>query len=603
MDIALGLSLGGRRGSSDDALPPTTSTFLINALSGNDSNDGSPGAPLRTLAAGRAAALANGPGAVLSLAAGSVFRESLDLSGLSTVTVTAHGDVVTLGMPQVRGDDELSGAWQTAAERGDNFGTVYSQPFSWEGGETGETWLQFFEHPDGTDDVFAADVTHLAFAPSLSDCAATPGSFWIDAAELGADPAAPFTPASAANTVSAYVHPHGSTDARSDGKAYFGAVRQVGVRVGDDSLVREVAVYRAGNHVGAIEGKRRCVFDRCLAFDGVSQQMTMETGEFRDCIGVHRFADSRRDAIVIAFSSNAPDLRAEPCLSNRCMALATPAVRDSTNIDGFAAHRGANAERYPAWTLNDCAVVECRINPADAAAVTINRTSLRNGALQVADHGPGGSLTATDMSVTYDRVPATGKTGISTASAGTTPTTLDGLRLSVPDGVTGWNNLRHAKITQSILEMREVGTVSGNTFLLLTGGIDGTVSVDVQTTIFVTDEGFVRLQSNDAAVSDHNVFGGHGRWYASGTTVATSGNLAGWQSATALDANSITSAMRVADPLNGNWTITGAIGSTGAGLARPNVEYIQPPTTLSQAMSLIAGRDLTGGDFAPEDFA
>ena len=109
VQVHLGLGLGS-------ASKSMRRTVHVDAVFGNDAHEGGLASPLATLAAASAAALTSGDNAVVLLKAGSVWRETLDLSSFAGVTVAAYGDVATDGLPVVDAADVLTGAWETSTD-------------------------------------------------------------------------------------------------------------------------------------------------------------------------------------------------------------------------------------------------------------------------------------------------------------------------------------------------------------------------------------------------------------------------------------------------------------------------------------------------------
>ncbi|MEM8546744.1 MAG: LamG-like jellyroll fold domain-containing protein [Pseudomonadota bacterium] len=571
----------------------TPGQFVV-SNSGDDGNDGSPGAPLATLAAAQAAAIAFGTGAEVLLEAGSTWaNEGIDVSAVPSATVRYTGDVVANGMPMVRGDAELAGAWQSSADRGDSDVELYSHTFTISGDTSVNTWLQFFEHPDGTDNLFGVGVTNLVWVATKAEAIATAGTFYVDPAQLGVDPSVEFDIRVATKTFDVFVHPFGSTDPRSDGKRYFGSSVQHTVRVGDDGVVDGVRACRAGSHYGSIEGLRRATVRRCLAFDGVSHAALIETGLYEDTIGWMRFGDARRGAIILEFYTPEAELAGETCTFRRSMAIASAEVRDTVNPDGFGGHRTEGVDNYAQWIVEDCAIVEARFNAVDVTDVDIDGLSIRNGQFQIQDNGVGGDITVADLEVVYDRVPPVSPSAVVTFPEGATPVTINGLRASVPDDIAIFSNTRDLTLQNSILEVRT--GAGGTTWAIFSTATAGVTNISVSETIMLADgEGFIRLGASDANyVGDNNVFSGVGNFFPAGGPQIRFGtaasHLADWQAATSQDANSITSNITIADPLNGDWSITGSVGATGAGLARPDAEFLDPPSAITDAEAYIQG--------------
>ena len=467
----------------------------VDSVNGSDLFTGA--SPQSALASLSAAAAAASDGARIALAAGSVWRDSLDLSSVSDVTVEPYGDIATDGLPVIRGDDELDGVWETSADRGDAHTNVYSQEFTWSGEATDtDMWMVFWEHPEGTDDVLGTGVTNLAYASSLSACQSTPGSFFVDSAELGANPAVEFNVSGASRTVTVYIHPTGSTDPRSDGKSYHGAARLVCVYVGDNSTVRQIHAYRAGNHAGSFHGKANCLFDRCLAYDSVSHQMLMGYGEFRDCIAFHRFLDARRGAILIEHYGGA-EAQDTTAIFRRCIAVSTPQVRDAQTPVGLGGHT-SGGHRYERWIAEDCVALECTIQGNSMRFYDVVRSSVINGyiAADADEH-----VTITDCPPRHGprtMVPAQNpylfRQGSVYGTSDPVPHTVTGLRAYTRemDDIPPMLDVANMTLERSLIVIEGTGTIGGNTFCLSTRvtGVDLTMNRNV----FMSREGFIRVR-------------------------------------------------------------------------------------------------------------
>lgn len=94
------------------------------------------------------------------------------------------------------------------------------------------------------------------------------------------------------------------------------------------------------------------------------------------------------------------------------------------------------------------------------------------------------------------------------------------------------------------------------------------------------------MRQNNAGATltaDNKVYDGAARWT---STAGGATTLSAWQTATGQDASSLEydpSTITVADPADGDWTVTGDLGTTGAGLARPDVAYTAIPPSVPAA--------------------
>lgn len=549
--------------------------IYVDSVAGSDLNDGRAATrPLRTLAAARELAERLGDGVRIGLVAGSEWRESLDLSNLSRVTVTATGDVAANGLPVIRADDPLpETGWQTAADRGDALTSTYSREVSWTV-SGGEILLDYFE--DEGFDPAAKPVWVL----NKATVDATPGSWCVTGIyNNGGDPLA------ASGTGTLFVHPFGSTDPRSDGKARSFTTRDVCLRVGDDSTVRRVFGRRNGHWLGSIIGGLRCTFDHCLMAEAPGHCGYMHSGLFTDCVGWMPYDDGRvTGGIILEF--HVPGSGAGLAGTwRRCVAVGPSAA---AGVDGFGGHTNG-AGFYDRWLLEDCAAVDCAIGGNDVTVYDIVRPNIVDGFIRATAEGVDPAVTITDPQI---RIAADlGSANFAILQNPTVPRyrmAIDGLRLLIDNAVAlnvnGILEAHDLELTGSVLVIQ--GSPSPRPFLVSINQDWAGASMTIERNIFKggANEGFVRQNNTGATLTaDNNVYDGAARWTTTGGGATT---LSAWQTATSQDANSLEhdpSTITVADPANGDWTVTGDLGATGAGLLRPVITYLEAPLTVEAA--------------------
>lgn len=319
--------------------------------------------------------------------------------------------------------------------------------------------------------------------------------------------------------------------------------------------------------------------------EGAAHCGYMQSGEFLECVGWMAYDDPRvTGGIVLEFHTSASAAGLEGSW-RRCVAVGPSA---SAGVDGFGGHSNGIGS-YDRWLLEDCAARDCAVGGNDVTLYEIVRPNLVDGFIRATAEGTSPAVTMLDPQI---RISDTlGSANYAILQNPTVPSyriTIDGLRLFVDNAVAlNVNGLLEAhdlSITGSVLVV--TGTSSPRPFLVSIDGDWAGASMTLERNVFVaeTNDGFVRQNNAGATLSsDNNVFNGPARWTTTGGGATT---LSSWRTATGQDANSVEhdpSALTVADPANGDWTIIGDLGATGAGLARPSIAYTPIPASPAAA--------------------
>lgn len=254
---------GALLGFSDAALRPT---LFVDANSGNDANTGRSAAQaLQTLAAAEAAA-ANGE--IIGLARGSFWRESLDVSALSGITIMAYG---TGDAPWITGMDYVPEASWTNV--GGSTPNVYSTSISHDA--DGANRLRVYK-------IVAAfppalpQLSQLTAVADLATCNSTPDSF---VRVVG----------SAGSPVTVYMHPGSGFGSIQ----YQVTTRSNGIVCGSDSTI--IGPIEAGQCIsnnGSIDSsdKSGITVKQCLLTNGSKHNgvfgATAASGGILDCIAI-----------------------------------------------------------------------------------------------------------------------------------------------------------------------------------------------------------------------------------------------------------------------------------------------------------------------------
>jgi hypothetical protein len=439
----------------------------------------------------------------------------------------------------------------------------------------------FWEHQAGTDDPLDPGVMPLAYAADLTACQSMPGTFHC----VNGDKE--FSPVGQSRTITVHVHPHGSTDPRSDSKTYCGTARHHCVRVGDRGTVRQVHALRAGNHTGSLCGGFRCLFERCLAYDGVSHEMLMASGEFRDCIAYRGFEDPRRSVIMMEFYT--ADGRGEACQYTRCVCFVSP---DLTGIGtGFGGHTSDNVNKpYASWSHVDCCVRGVAFAANAGQRYHFLRCVAENGWWSVASSGPNAAadLTMSDCAIHWDEAtsPRSAPDGIIEIPQAASSTIIDGLRaFATGDLIGSLANVIYVPYANTVSLSRcviSLGPVVSNTFCVAINSLGADVSITESVLDASEDAGgttrLLKYRPEAVPGGGNNVyFPGH-----ADITIVGDVNTDGSGKAAA-ETGSVTTDPMIADATLGDFSLGGMGLPLNAGLERPHISFTTVPADLAAA--------------------
>lgn len=200
--------------------------IYVSSQSGNDANDGSSSAKaFATLARAEAAALALGDGVTIRLAAGSVWRESLDLAKLSNVVI--GGGLATIDCADVveglTPHPTLANVWQVSwpLVKGSAPATSYE--------------VLCAEGPTADAVTLLTDVRSSNVNNNQLQVSSTPGSYYFDKT----------------NEV-LYLHPRNSADPATSGQTFTATRRIYALRTGANANVDGVLTRMNGHNDGSL---------------------------------------------------------------------------------------------------------------------------------------------------------------------------------------------------------------------------------------------------------------------------------------------------------------------------------------------------------------
>jgi len=333
--------------------------IYVDSEGGDDANGGTtPKTALQSLSAAQTQALVMGDGVKIALKYGSEWRDELVLSSVKGSQVKPYGDKAN-GLPVVRGDDPITGTWDTSVDRGDANTEVYSIAWTTIGGGVG-IFVSVWE-----DDEFLYPVETVA------ECQSTPGSFTTsEGVSQGAV---------AANTT-LYVHPTNSTNPNTDGKQYDATGRrQACIDGGEEAkLIKHVWGRRNAGANGSVNGGG--LHFGVLAGEGVKHEMLKSDGVYKKCVAWHTNDDPRTGNISMAYYRSVGE--GYSVTYDKCIVIGNS--RNATadqNVIGIGGHSGGSDEvGYYGVTVTDSAVYGCEVS-LYPQHVVVDRLRLRNGAL------------------------------------------------------------------------------------------------------------------------------------------------------------------------------------------------------------------------------
>ena len=531
--------------------------IYVDSVSGSDANDGTtPGKAFATLSAARTAALAIGNGVSIGLTAGSRWREDLDLSALSGITISAVGEGQ---MPIIDGSRSLSNGDLT---QNGTYPSVYQTTVMQ---TMPEAYLSVWE-----------DDQILKWETSLASCASTPGTFYVSGPSASSGK-------SAAGSQIIYIHASDGSDCRSNGRGYdvTDPTRQGALTFGTGT-VSHIHTRRNSRADGSLVGAGTVI--GCVMSDGVKHNALLTHGEYRGCVGWHRHTDVRTGCISLEFYKS--DGTGYECLYTDCVVVGN--ARSSTlggAVSAYGGHNQGDGTYYDRVTINRCS--------AEDVSVFIGSTANDGGATACYAHNVEGfcglsikeapSVAMTDMWLHLDASWMVSVRGFTSAIASLT---LDGLRAYIGaspsfDGVFLLNG--DVTFTKSVIVMdcdKSWSTVAGGG----TGG--GTVSMQ---------ETVVDLRKNNCNVYDWYPVGGMVRGYHANNVYYDNAGSLSWTidgvkkaSPTAYlsaypESGTSLSNPGVTDPASGNFALASPPNS--AGLERLDVSYTPIPSTLSDAIT------------------
>ena len=261
--------------------------FYADSVNGQDTNPGTQTAPLRTLAALKAAV--SGSGAILYLKRSSYWRENLDVSTLLKINIQAYG---TGAAPIIDGTDVFT-VWTKTTGRTN----VYQASVTHDA--IGTNRLTAYE--DGTLLIRVAD---------LPTCDSTPGSF-VDAKGSDGSP------------LTMYIHPAAAGSPATNGHLYEITTRTYGLRGGTNCTVSGLQTQRVIDNNGSLDlvSQTGGNVSRCVGVWGTKHTIGMGSGSATDCVTLFADPPTSYEASSSSLVAYVPDGRGQTFAGVRCGAI------------------------------------------------------------------------------------------------------------------------------------------------------------------------------------------------------------------------------------------------------------------------------------------
>lgn len=476
-------------------------TLFVDANSGDDGNTGRSAAQaLQTLAAAEAAA-ANGE--IIGLARGSFWRESLDVSALSGITIMAYG---TGDAPWITGMDYVPEASWTNV--GGGTPNVYSTSISHDA--NGANRLRVYKIVTAFPPALP-QLSQLTAVADLATCNSTPDSF---VRVVGSD----------GSPVTVYMHPGSGFGTIQ----YQVTTRTLGIYAGDGTtIIGPIHTGECISNNGSLDlvGRSDSDVKQALAQFGSKHALGIGSGQMLDCIAYYL------DAVTAAEPSNTAFVAYVEGGTGLTVLFARCGVQGPAPGVDFYAH--GNPTGFDSVTLRQCWTVD---TAAYVSSFDVIEGGYYSGVLQAPFDK--GSISETVIRLGTDAVSASigpygDVTVEDTVVICTQRASAEAFRMNQTNAI-------------SFSHVALVCDISTGTALNWFANANSNQDMTMMHSIVYLGLNCMQLVTGGSYVGDFNVFAGY-NGYAGGGTDAPYfqvpagfiSSLADWQSATGQDANSV----------------------------------------------------------------
>lgn len=478
--------------------------YYVDSINGLDGNNGtSPSTPFQTIAQ-LATKLASN--IEIYLARGSYWRESLDISSYTNISIDAYGSG---SLPQLDCADVAANVGFSKTSGRTNVYQTNFTPLHGSGVSGGDN-LSVWENG-----------ARLTRASSVADCDSTPGSFYAD------------LPVASTQQI-VYIYPVGGGNPTTNGRLYEFTKRGQALIVGNYNHISNCHTSRNGSNNGSTEAGYGCLIEDCFFEDGTKHNMLIKSGIVRNCIAWKSEVgvNAQQSILFVAYDA---DPSALEVLFENCVAIGGDGDALTSNgsvSSGYYAHGSPNT--YKRVTAIGCSAENCYSWGSLPATdeVIINRCNAKR-----CDNGIA-ALAATNIYVegceVYIKSSSTGS-ALSFQAAGT---------IHVKGNKIGYSN---SSAKGLVFDGTAVLDCSENTIAASAGGgygiwfKSGTLTGSVTRTAIIGADFAIQAAVSIASLTiDYNVYPLNGRFFANSTSYSS---LSTYQAGTSKDANSVASGL------------------------------------------------------------
>jgi len=516
--------------------------YYVDSVNGDDLNDGTgPNVAFATISKLKEQPLADG--VTIGLAAGSYWREEINLWDKSNCTVIGYG---VGNRPKVDGSDVADNALFSAVG-----GTTNVYAITWSH-ETTEARLAVFEDGD-----------LLEWVANEATCDSTPGSYYV--------------PITVSSPATVKIHPKNSTNPISDGKQYTIPVRYTCVALGDGGTIKNIHTTKQAHKDGSLKVNTNGYISNCMGSWGSVHNVWMTGGICEDTIAFGYTTYNREGAtLFITHTDTVPGISFE---YRRCVAKSQ--TGGTQTVGGFYNHSGL--VRFTSASYVDCASNNGNFNSSDTDVHILERCKVTNEFPTMS--GFGSAATAVHMTDCFISVPSSSGQSRPVNISTTSTAMISGMRIVMTGSAyMSYNTILVYGGVNTTLENSVVYSAYAGVSVIY--GVHATSAqngeFNVRNNIF--DYGnaalrpIVHLSATGELTSDNNVFKlAASRMSALNVAYTT---IAGYVAATGQDINSVIGDPLFTDPANGDFSLqpgSPAI-AIGAGLTNPNIEYLPIPS-------------------------
>lgn len=526
-----------------------TTTWFVSSVNGDDSYDGlSVSTPLATFSALLAKPELDND-QIINLERGSTWRQFLDLSANSGMTIQAYGSGK---LPRIFADDirtnwvdsGTANVFQTTVTLAGNAPDAKQQITVYENGDL------------------------MSRVADVATCSSTPGSFFCTNTSTAPE-----------GVVTVYLHPTGSTNPILNGNTYEVSSRLYAITSGDRTTLDSIWTRRALSNNGSVAVGNDCNVRNCVFEDGTVHNAFFGTGTVTDCwfYGADTLINlvSTSGTMSICYNTNTSQAATKNITFSGCKYLNKNTTITQV-ISAFYAHSQDGNKAFGDVVINNCQAYY--LGSFAAAQECDSISTYRCLAYQCAAYSSlrsfGGSpipFSSLEDEIYLSIELSSFSSRIFSGNVDGVDLTIDRMKAYVNEEITSFLRIDDNSITVQKVHITNsifaTGTGRGTCLFIA----DPVTDLDISFNVFDNWGGFASSTLNLSGIStgiNNNAYTENAVWIVNGTTY---NSLLAHQTANAeLDQNSLEGVTGLLDPVNRNYSISGGVATTlGAGNVSP----------------------------------